>query len=185
MVRRGSTVRVRQRALFSEKYLQIAQFCCHRQDRGAPPCSVGTTIELDVRPAKHLQIELLPSTTEHLRGTEGLGGPGTEDCARKRPESAVFIDRLFMVRRSVWRFGDRSWGQDAVRKKRVLGQDVAVSLARVLSESALSRGHSMRTQCPSRPEPGCCALPLRRARQAPHAAAVRAHHVEIIVAAHP
>jgi len=88
MVRRGSTVRVRQRALFSKKYLQIAQFCCHRRYHGAPPCSVETTIELAGRPAKHLQIELLPSTTEHLRGTEGLGGPGTEGCARKRPESA-------------------------------------------------------------------------------------------------
>ena len=91
-----------------------------------------------VMPGRHTATTLNSTTTDvkihNYTDETDLGAPGGPRCAavtrvcrlprtlqagawRRSPgESAVFIDRLFIVRRSVWRFGDRSWGQDAARR---------------------------------------------------------------------
>jgi hypothetical protein len=84
MVRRGSAVRVRQRALDFEKCLQIDWCCCLNEHRRAFPCSVEAIVRDPVPPVKRLQIGPLPGTSEHLRGTEGLEEPGSEGRAAKR-----------------------------------------------------------------------------------------------------
>src|SRR5687768_4663539 len=91
MVRRGSAVRVRQRALLSKKYLQIGYCRCLTEHRRAPPCSIRTTATLLASQAKCLQIDLLTGTTEHLPDTEGL------DVYRRRRCTKVAGKRTFPI----------------------------------------------------------------------------------------
>jgi hypothetical protein len=74
MVRRGSTVRVRQRALGRRKSPEIGDCCCPAKHRRAPLIT-SRPLSSSLRSlAKHLQIGHLPATTEHLREAEGLRG---------------------------------------------------------------------------------------------------------------
>src|SRR6266511_5326223 len=72
MVRRGSTVRVRQRALVKEKSPEIGDFCCLTQHHRAPPHYRREGCSARCAAAKPLQIDVLPGTSEHLPEMEGL-----------------------------------------------------------------------------------------------------------------
>src|SRR5947199_7046217 len=75
MVRRGSTVRVRQRALKGRKSPEIGDCCCLRQHSGAPPHCFESAIGLAALPANYLQIAHFPWATGHLLEIEEASSP--------------------------------------------------------------------------------------------------------------
>jgi hypothetical protein len=85
MVRRGSTVRVRQRALRVRKWLQTSSSVVWISSAEHLSSAFQATIEVASTCAKCLQIDLLPGATEHLLGTEGLDEP----CSERLPAQAA------------------------------------------------------------------------------------------------
>ena len=124
MVRRGSTVRVRQRALTERKSPDIGDFCGLGKHRGAPPQYLGTACRTRCAHEKCLQIDLLGGTAEHLLEPEGL------DSGRPHSYRIVPANRHL----SSWTLGDlprwgTGFGADICRRK-------LISLALCTSDDA-------------------------------------------------
>jgi hypothetical protein len=109
MVRRGSTVRVRQRAFVGRKSPEIGDFCCLRQHHRAPSQYRWDRCRARRASQKGLQIDMLPRTAEHLLGREGLANQVARTRRSEPLEQAQFgpgsqgaTDPGFP--------GDRSWG---------------------------------------------------------------------------
>ena len=136
MVRRGSTVRVRQRALVREKYPEIGYFCCLTQHHRAPPQCRRAGYSARLRAAKPLQIDLLPGTSEHLPETEGLDVVVVASGTESRWKEDV-------PDRATW--AHEAWGQ-------VLGTGLAVrtelqAFKLALQASAASRSEANAPRC--------------------------------------
>ena len=85
MVRRRSTVRVRQRALVRGKSPEKGDFCCPTQHHRAPPHYRREGYSARCAAAKPLQIDLLPGTSEHLPKREGV----RSRVARRCPQNGL------------------------------------------------------------------------------------------------
>jgi hypothetical protein len=109
--KRGSTVRVRQRALVRGKSPESGDFCCLTQHHRAPPHYRREGYPAAARLQSPLQIDLLPGTSEHLPEREGLedaglGGRVENGLTERRSERLLWRQ----TRGSDWA---RSWGQVA------------------------------------------------------------------------
>jgi hypothetical protein len=85
MVRRGSTVRVRQRALGRGKSPEIGDFCCLAQHHRAPPHYRREGYSARCAAAKTLQIDLLPG---YLGTPPEEGGDRQSSTRRDPPRTA-------------------------------------------------------------------------------------------------
>jgi hypothetical protein len=74
MVRRGSTVRVRQRAFVEKRSPEIGDFCCLAWHHRAPPHQRRDRYRARRATAKCLQTELLHGSTEPLPVMEVVDG---------------------------------------------------------------------------------------------------------------
>ena len=102
MVRRRSTVRVRQRAFEEGKSPEIGEFCCLAQHHRAPPHQHRDRYRARGATAKCLQTELLPGSTEPLR-REGLDSVAVAVKHGKPLERKDICDHAAGAR--------ESWGQ--------------------------------------------------------------------------
>jgi hypothetical protein len=107
MVRRGSTVRVRQRAFVEKKSPEIGIFVVWHSTTERLRIGVGTAIELARAAAKCLQTDLLPGSTEHLPESEGLDVVAVAGSTGSRWKGRHSRSRCLGTN-----LGDRSWGQD-------------------------------------------------------------------------
>jgi hypothetical protein len=118
MVRRGSTVRVRQRALVGRKSPEIGDFCCLPQHHRAPPHYGREGYPARCAAANPLQIDLLPGTSEHLPKREGIGSR----VARRGPPRTAWTSVMWrgLAREvRIGLVGDRFWGRPTRRSKAV------------------------------------------------------------------
>jgi hypothetical protein len=111
MVRRGSTVRVRQRALAKKKSPETGIFvACHSATEHLR-ITVGTAVEVSAPHEKWLQIGLLRGIVEHLLETEEVDGGSAGPRSSIPLEQAQFGNGLVGKRF----LGDRYLGTVAAR----------------------------------------------------------------------
>ena len=107
MVRRGSTVRVRQRALAARKFPQIGDFCCLRQNHRAPPgyCPDRYRFAAPLQSAcKSACFPIRRSTSLRRTDSTWWASPGA-------PKVAGTTGTFGIALLGPTNLGDRFWGQ--------------------------------------------------------------------------